>query len=57
MVRKAGWSFKEQRQLIKLARASKSLDEVVKAIGRPPETILKMAKQLGISFKPKAKKK
>jgi hypothetical protein len=56
MVRKTSWSFKEQRQLIELAQASKSLDKVVKAIGRPPQTIMKMAMRLGVSFKPKARK-
>jgi hypothetical protein len=57
MVQKKVWSFKEQRQLIDLARASKSLDDAVRAIGRSPEAIKKMAMQLGLSFKPKSAKK
>jgi len=57
MVKKKGLSFKEQRHLIELARASKSLDEAAKATGRKPETIKKMAMRLGISFRPNAKKK
>ena len=57
MVRKKVWSFREQRQLIDLARASKSLEQAVKATGRKPETIRKMAMRLGISFKPEVKRK
>jgi hypothetical protein len=57
MVLKYTWSFKEQRHLIELASASKSLDEVVEAMGRKPETIKKMAMRLGVSFKPKDKEK
>ena len=49
--------FKEQRHLIELASASRSLDEVAKAMGRKPETIKKMAMRLGVSFKPKDKTK
>jgi hypothetical protein len=57
MAQKKVWSFKEQRRLIELARASKSLDHAVKATGRSPEAITKMAMQLGILFKPKSTKK
>jgi hypothetical protein len=57
MVRKKVWSFREQRLLIDLARASKSLEQAAKATGRKPETIKKMAMRLGISFKPEAKRK
>jgi hypothetical protein len=56
MARKLGWSFAEQRLLIELARASKSLDEAAKVIGRKPASIKKMALRLGISFKASAKK-
>jgi hypothetical protein len=56
MARKSGWSFAEQRRLIELARASKSLDEVAKVLGRKPAAIKKVALRLGISFKPSAKK-
>jgi hypothetical protein len=55
MVRKSGWSFAEQRRLIELARASKSLDEAAKVTGRKPGSIKKMALRLGISFKPDVK--
>jgi hypothetical protein len=57
MVRKRNWSFKDDRRLMELARASKSLEEVVKATGRSPESIKKAAMRLGISFKSQTKKK
>jgi hypothetical protein len=57
MVQKKAWSFKEQRRLIELARASKSLDEMAKAIKRKPEAIKRMAIRLGLSFKPGVRKK
>jgi hypothetical protein len=56
MARRLRWSFAEQRRLIELARASKSLEEVAKATGRKPESIKKVAMRLGISFKPNSKK-
>jgi lambda repressor-like predicted transcriptional regulator len=51
MVRKQRWSFKDDRRLMELARSSTSLEEVVKQTGRSPESLKKMAKRLGISFK------
>lgn len=51
MARKPRWSFKEDRRLMELARSSKSLEEVVKATGRSPERIKKMAMRLGLSIK------
>jgi len=57
MVRKgARWSFKDDRQLMELARTSKTLEEVVEITGRTPESIVKTAKRLGVSFKSQAKK-
>jgi hypothetical protein len=56
MAPKPSWSFAEQRHLIELARASKSLDEVGKLTGRKPASIKKVALRLGISFKPDAEK-
>jgi hypothetical protein len=56
MAQKPSWSFAEQRRLIELARASKSLEEVAKLTGRKPGSIKKVALRLGISFKPDAKK-
>jgi hypothetical protein len=54
MARKSPWSLAEQRLLIELARASKSLDEAAKVIERKPAAIKKMAMRLCISFKPNA---
>ncbi len=45
------WSFKEGRELIKLAAASRSLETIANRMGRPTATILKKALQLGISIK------
>jgi predicted transcriptional regulator len=56
MTRKGGISFEEERQLLELARASKSLEEAARATGRKPETIKKVAKRLGVSFKPRSTK-
>jgi hypothetical protein len=54
MARKPRWSFKEDRRLMELARSSKSLEEVVRATGRSPERIKKMAMRLGLSIKPRS---
>jgi hypothetical protein len=57
MIRKRHWSFKDDRRLMELGRASKSLEEVVEETGRPPAFIKKKAMRLGLSFKSQAKKK
>jgi hypothetical protein len=57
IVRKRRWSFNEDRKLIELARASESLEDVVKETGRSPESIKKAARRLGISFQSQTKKK
>ena len=50
--RKIGtWSYKQQRELIKLAAASQSLETIANRMRRPTATILKKAAQLGISIK------
>jgi hypothetical protein len=54
---KRHWSFADDRRLMELARASKTLEEVVRRTRRPPETIKKRAMRLGISFKSQAAKK
>ena len=50
------WSFKEDRRLMELAKSNISLEEAAKLLGRPPETIKRMALRLGLTFKSKAKK-
>ena len=57
MIRKRHWSFKDDRRLIELGRASKSLEDAVKETGRSPAFIKKKAMRLGVSFKSQAKKK
>jgi hypothetical protein len=52
--RKRHWSFKDDRRLMELGRASKSLEEVVRETGRSPESIKKAAMRLGVSFKSQA---
>jgi hypothetical protein len=50
--RKIGtWSYKQQRELIELAAASRSLETIANRMGRPTATILRKAAQLGISIK------
>jgi hypothetical protein len=44
------WSYKQQRELIKLAAASQWLETIANRMGRPTATILKKAAQLGISI-------
>ncbi len=50
------WSYKDDRKLMELARASKTLEEVAKTTRRSPEAIKKRTTRLGISFKSEAKK-
>jgi hypothetical protein len=57
MVRMGRWSFKDDRRLMELARASKTLEEVVKITGRSPKAIQRRTMRLGILFKPQAEKK
>ncbi len=51
------WSFKEDRRLMELAKASISLEEAARQLGRSPDAIKRMALRLGLSLKPKARKK
>ena len=50
------WSFADDRRLIELAKASKSLEEAARIMKRKPERIRKVAMQLGVSFKTEKKK-
>ena len=49
--KRGSYSFAEQRQLIELAAASNSLETIVHRMRRPAESVLRMAKQLGVSVK------
>jgi hypothetical protein len=49
--KKGVWPFKEERELIKLAAASRSLETIANRLGRHTATVLKKAAKLGISIK------
>jgi cell division protein FtsL len=51
------WSMKLSRELIELSKASLSGEAIAVRMNRKPETILKMAKRLGLSLKPDRKLK
>jgi hypothetical protein len=51
------WSYADDRHVIELAKASKSLEEAARIMNRKPERIRKVAMRLGVSFKPPAKRK
>jgi hypothetical protein len=44
-------SFKDDRRVIKLARSSKTLEQIAKAMDRSPDRISKVAMRLGVSIK------
>jgi hypothetical protein len=52
----AQWSFKDQRELIKLAAASEDLETIAARLKREPESVVKMAKQLGVKVKSRTAK-
>ena len=45
------WSFANDRRVIELAKASKSLEEAARIMKRKPERIRKVAMRLGVSFR------
>ena len=45
------WSYANDRRVIELAKASKSLEEAARIMKRKPERIRKVAMRLGVSFK------
>jgi len=46
-----GWSFKDDRRVIELARSSKTLEQIAKAMDRSPDRIRKVAMRLGVLIK------
>jgi hypothetical protein len=52
-----GWSMKNDRDLMQLALANLSVDQVANRMKWAPERILKVAKRLGIRFPPIAPKR
>jgi len=53
MVRK-GWSYKEDRRLSELAGSGKTLEQIVKTMGRTPNGIWNRSLRLGLSIKSKS---
>ena len=51
------WSYADDRRLVELAKASKSLEEAARIMKRKPERIRKVAMRLGVSFKAEGKAK
>ena len=51
------WSYADDRRLIQLAASSKSVKAIADEMNRHPETVVQMAKQLGIFLKSAAKRK
>jgi hypothetical protein len=52
-----GWSMKNDRDLMQLAVANLSVDEIANRMKSGPERILKVAKRLGIRLPPIAPKR
>jgi len=51
--KKGGCSWKEYRQLLELAKRSKSAEGIAKLLNRSPDAIRKMAMRLGVSLNEK----
>jgi hypothetical protein len=45
-----GWSYKEDRRLLELAKHSRSAEEIANLMNRSPDTVRKMAIRLGVSL-------
>jgi hypothetical protein len=50
-----GWSFKDDRRVMELAKASKTLEQIAKTMNCTPARIRKVAMRLGVSVKSTAK--
>jgi hypothetical protein len=48
---KKGWSFKDDRRLMELARSGKTLQEIAKAMNWSSDRIRKVAVRLGLPVK------
>jgi hypothetical protein len=56
-LKRGSWSFRDQRQLIELAAASKSPETIAWRLKRPAKSVLKIARQLGVSVKSRSRRK
>ena len=50
------WSFKQERRVIELAKASKSLEEAARIMKCSTERIRKVSMRLGVKFESDAKR-
>jgi hypothetical protein len=50
-IRRGSWSYADDRRIIELAKASKSLEEAAWMMKRTPERIRQVSRRLGVSFK------
>ncbi|THD70046.1 MAG: hypothetical protein E7813_09470 [Bradyrhizobium sp.] len=50
---KRRWSYKEDRRLLALAAESRSLEVISDQLKRPAETVLTIARRLGVTIKPR----
>ena len=51
-LKQAGWSYAEDRRLLKLAKSSKSPEEIARLMSRSPAAVYKMAIRLGVPLRP-----
>jgi hypothetical protein len=49
--KRGSWSFAEQRRLIEMAAASKTLEDIADELKRPAESVLRMARHHGVTLK------
>jgi DNA-binding CsgD family transcriptional regulator len=55
MAKRSRLSLAEERLLAQLAAQGKSLDAIANTMKRPPETVRRVAKRLGVSIRLKPK--
>jgi hypothetical protein len=51
-----GWSMKKDRELIQLARTRSSVDSIAAKLEKPPKSVLKAARRLGLNIEAPAKR-
>jgi hypothetical protein len=49
--KRGSWSFSEQHRLIEMAAAAKTLEDIADELKRPAESVLRMARHLGVRLK------
>ena len=56
-VMRKGWSFKDDRRVMELVKASKTLKEIARIMKRTPDRLPRVAMRLGVSVKSQSLKK